>query len=191
MKLIKLLLLTLMVSAFGADAGMSAPAPGDVTVKRDTSKGEAYNPATFPHWIHVIRYRCYACHPAPFKMVNFKLRRGTLKQDRGPYEAPAAASGKETAPDEVKGKEKEKTEANSTPGEQPPPAAVPVVPVEQAGKEAEKKPSEKKEASAGKEAGKTEAERGAMHGEKGCGMCHNGNIAFKVEFKVCGKCHLK
>lgn len=25
-------------------------------------------PATFPHWIHRIRFKCYACHPQIFPM---------------------------------------------------------------------------------------------------------------------------
>ncbi len=40
---------------------------GDVVFKREG--GEGGTPAAiFPHWIHRIRYKCYACHPAPFEM---------------------------------------------------------------------------------------------------------------------------
>lgn len=28
---------------------------------------DAYQPATFPHWVHRVRYRCMACHPALFE----------------------------------------------------------------------------------------------------------------------------
>ncbi|MFQ5914319.1 MAG: cytochrome c3 family protein [Nitrospinota bacterium] len=40
---------------------------GDVVFKREG--GETGTPAAvFPHWIHRIRYKCYTCHPAMFKM---------------------------------------------------------------------------------------------------------------------------
>lgn len=40
---------------------------GDVVFKR--KGGEGGTPlAVFPHWIHRIRYKCYACHPTPFEM---------------------------------------------------------------------------------------------------------------------------
>ncbi len=28
---------------------------------------DAFPPASFPHWVHRIRYRCMACHPSPFE----------------------------------------------------------------------------------------------------------------------------
>ena len=40
---------------------------GDVVFKR--SGGPGGSPAAvFPHWVHQVRYKCYACHPAPFRM---------------------------------------------------------------------------------------------------------------------------
>lgn len=46
----------------------SAPAiEGDVVFKRPGGEGGT-PPAVFPHWIHRIRYKCYACHPALFEM---------------------------------------------------------------------------------------------------------------------------
>lgn len=55
----------------GALLAASAPAlwaaEGDVILKRD-EKEAALPRAVFPHWIHRIRYRCYACHPDPFDM---------------------------------------------------------------------------------------------------------------------------
>lgn len=40
---------------------------GDIVFKRkEEARGTA--PAVFPHWIHRIRYKCYACHPALFEM---------------------------------------------------------------------------------------------------------------------------
>jgi len=29
---------------------------------------ESYPPATFPHWTHIIRYRCFVCHPRIYPM---------------------------------------------------------------------------------------------------------------------------
>lgn len=40
---------------------------GDVVFKREAGTAEV-PPAVFPHWIHRIRYKCYACHPAIFEM---------------------------------------------------------------------------------------------------------------------------
>jgi len=40
---------------------------GDMVFKRQ--EGAAGTPpATFPHWFHRIRYKCYACHPGVFEM---------------------------------------------------------------------------------------------------------------------------
>lgn len=55
------IVLSLLVAA-GALA-----AEGDIVFKRNGSGG-AVPPAMFPHWIHRIRYKCYACHPEPFAM---------------------------------------------------------------------------------------------------------------------------
>lgn len=41
---------------------------GDVVFKRKDGGGGGIAPAVFPHWVHRIRYKCYACHPAPFEM---------------------------------------------------------------------------------------------------------------------------
>lgn len=40
---------------------------GDIVFKREGGEGGT-SPAVFPHWIHRIRYKCYACHPALFGM---------------------------------------------------------------------------------------------------------------------------
>jgi len=42
---------------------------GDVVFKRKGA-AEGVAPAYFPHWIHRIRYRCYACHDGLFKMKS-------------------------------------------------------------------------------------------------------------------------
>jgi c(7)-type cytochrome triheme protein len=40
---------------------------GDMVFKRKGGEGGT-PPAVFPHWFHRIRYKCYACHDAIFKM---------------------------------------------------------------------------------------------------------------------------
>lgn len=47
---------TLAITA-GAEEGV-------VTLKRQGGPADP-PPAVFPHWIHRIRYTCYACHPGP------------------------------------------------------------------------------------------------------------------------------
>jgi c(7)-type cytochrome triheme protein len=40
---------------------------GDIVFQTDNeARGTA--PAVFPHWVHRVRYKCYACHPAVFEM---------------------------------------------------------------------------------------------------------------------------
>jgi c(7)-type cytochrome triheme protein len=57
-----LLLGSLLVSA-------ALAVEGDVVFKRKGTTDVGGTPvAVFPHWIHRIRYKCYACHPAPFRM---------------------------------------------------------------------------------------------------------------------------
>ena len=91
MKLVRTILLGVTLVVLGATGGMSAP--GDVRMERDGSAEQAYPPATFPHWVHAIRYRCYACHPAVFKMTTFETVTGTLKQDREPFKSPNGEEG--------------------------------------------------------------------------------------------------
>ncbi len=48
-------------------AGAALAVEGDIVFKREG--GEGGTPvAVFPHWIHRIRYKCYACHDGIFKM---------------------------------------------------------------------------------------------------------------------------
>lgn len=51
----------------GVWAGSALAADGDVVFKREGEEGST-PPAVFPHWIHRIRYTCYACHPSLFEM---------------------------------------------------------------------------------------------------------------------------
>jgi c(7)-type cytochrome triheme protein len=48
--------------------GVVRAAEGDVTFERQGEPSSEYAPAVFPHWVHRIRYRCYACHDALFPM---------------------------------------------------------------------------------------------------------------------------
>ncbi len=40
---------------------------GDVVYSRATGTQE-FPPAYFPHWVHRIKYKCYACHDGLFPM---------------------------------------------------------------------------------------------------------------------------
>jgi c(7)-type cytochrome triheme protein len=62
-------LLLVFASLFlvGLLLGVALAAEGDVVFKREG--GEAGTaPTVFPHWVHRIRYKCYACHPEIFEM---------------------------------------------------------------------------------------------------------------------------
>ncbi len=55
----------LLIAGFLAGAALAVE--GDIVFKREG--GEGGTPlAVFPHWFHRIRYKCYACHDAIFKM---------------------------------------------------------------------------------------------------------------------------
>lgn len=43
-------------------------APGDLVFERQGEGAAAFLPSMFPHWVHRLRYRCYACHPVLFEM---------------------------------------------------------------------------------------------------------------------------
>ncbi len=64
-RLIIISVLLTLVIGLASSAGLAVK--GDVVFKRQGEKGGT-PPAVFPHWIHRIRYKCYACHPDPFKM---------------------------------------------------------------------------------------------------------------------------
>ncbi len=64
MKSLRLLLIgtSLLIAAAAALA-----VEGDIVFIRQIEPGGT-SPAVFPHWIHRIRYKCYACHDAVFRM---------------------------------------------------------------------------------------------------------------------------
>lgn len=160
-----ILIYVLAVLLLGAGAIASAATPGDVVIERQGSGEQAYAPATFPHWAHQIRYRCYVCHPALFKMTTMELQRGSLKEDRKSNEIPSFALTQDT-PKEANAPETENSssasgETGAAGAEQPASAA-----------------------------NDPDAVQRAMHGPEGCGLCHRGGgLAFNVEFKNCARCH--
>lgn len=62
-----LVVLILLAAATVIPSRSAVAVEGDVVFKRKDSEGGT-PPATFPHWIHRIRYKCYACHPDLFAM---------------------------------------------------------------------------------------------------------------------------
>lgn len=160
-----ILIYVVAVLLLGAGAVAGAAAPGDVLIERQGSGEQAYAPATFPHWTHQVRYRCYVCHPAVFKMTTMELQRGSLKEDRKTLPKPGIAVT-QSAPKEENAPKTEDAasaagEAESANAEQP--------------------------ASATND---PDAAQRAMHGPEGCGLCHKGGgPAFNVEFKNCARCH--
>jgi c(7)-type cytochrome triheme protein len=64
-------LLTRVATAVALASLMSSGAlavPGDIVFQRRDGVASEVAPAVFSHWYHRIRYKCYACHPAPFEM---------------------------------------------------------------------------------------------------------------------------
>ncbi len=47
--------------------GTAFAVEGDIVFKREGGAG-GVAPTVFPHWVHRIRYKCYACHPSIFEM---------------------------------------------------------------------------------------------------------------------------
>ncbi|MBI3996245.1 MAG: cytochrome c3 family protein [Candidatus Omnitrophica bacterium] len=68
---LKRFVLTLLLASLWA--GCVVAADGDVVFKREGQEGTT-PPAVFPHWIHRIRYRCYACHASLFEMKAGAVR---------------------------------------------------------------------------------------------------------------------
>jgi c(7)-type cytochrome triheme protein len=99
--------MALLITALFMSSPSSAPAtPGDIVFERE-GESQGFAPATFPHWVHRIRYRCYVCHSEIFEMKKGANKVTMEKINQGEF----------------------------------------------------------------------------------CGKCHNGKIAFHVEFQTCGRCH--
>ena len=41
---------------------------GDIVFVRKAQEGNEYPPATFPHFVHRMQFKCYVCHDAIFQM---------------------------------------------------------------------------------------------------------------------------
>jgi len=63
--LLALTLLTVM-TVFPLASGLAVY--GDIVFKPKDAPGRGVAATVFPHWVHRIRYKCYACHPALFEM---------------------------------------------------------------------------------------------------------------------------
>lgn len=48
--------------------GLGAAVEGDIVFQRKGDGAREAPPATFPHWAHRIRFKCYVCHDAIFQM---------------------------------------------------------------------------------------------------------------------------
>ncbi len=60
--------LSLLVAVIVLGVTPVMAAPGDIEFERKGVQGGPVPPATFSHWSHRIRYRCYVCHPKLFVM---------------------------------------------------------------------------------------------------------------------------
>jgi c(7)-type cytochrome triheme protein len=54
-------------AATTAAAPLQANELGDIPFARSQG-AEQFAPAYFPHWVHRLRYKCYACHDGLFAM---------------------------------------------------------------------------------------------------------------------------
>ena len=59
--------------ALGLALALALPAPvgaelGDIVFKRKEAGSEEYPPATFPHYVHRMQFKCHVCHDALFEM---------------------------------------------------------------------------------------------------------------------------
>jgi c(7)-type cytochrome triheme protein len=55
---------------------------GAVIFKRPSGPADP-PPAVFPHWIHRIRYTCYACHPGPIQPSATSLTHEVMAGGQG------------------------------------------------------------------------------------------------------------
>lgn len=66
-------LLLALLCAWGGIA-LAAPVLGDVTFVRKTKGEDDFPPATFSHWNHRVKFKCYVCHN---KTVGFEMKAGS------------------------------------------------------------------------------------------------------------------
>lgn len=52
----------------GLPTPVGAEEYGDIRFERKAAGMDDFAPATFPHWVHRMQYKCAACHDGLFKM---------------------------------------------------------------------------------------------------------------------------
>lgn len=57
-----------------ASAAVPNPVVGDVQFERKTKDSDDFAPAVFPHWVHQVKFKCYACHN---NTVGFQMKAGS------------------------------------------------------------------------------------------------------------------
>src|SRR5450830_1828173 len=79
-------LLVCALLAVLAPAAMAEPVVGDVLFVRKTKGDVDFPPATFPHWVHRVKFKCFVCHS---KAVGFE----TMKAGSAPITMEAIEKG--------------------------------------------------------------------------------------------------
>lgn len=59
-----------------ASSAMAAPVVGDVLFTRDAKvkDSDEFPPATFSHWLHRVKFKCFVCHS---KEIGFEMKAGS------------------------------------------------------------------------------------------------------------------
>ena len=68
-----------LLALLASTAASAAPAPvvGDVLFVRDAkvTDGDEFPPATFSHWLHRVKFKCFVCHS---KEIGFEMKAGSV-----------------------------------------------------------------------------------------------------------------
>jgi len=67
-------LVALGMQMASASCALAESVVGDITFERKSKGADEFAPAVFPHWVHRVKYKCYACHN---KQVNFAMKADT------------------------------------------------------------------------------------------------------------------
>lgn len=59
-----------------APLALAEPVLGDITFERKVAGAEDFPPATFSHWNHRAKYKCYVCHN---KKMGFEMKVGSAQ----------------------------------------------------------------------------------------------------------------
>ena len=68
--------IVLVTLAAVAAVASAKPVAGDVRFKRMTKGEEDFPPATFSHWVHRVKFKCYVCHN---KKLGFEMKAGQAR----------------------------------------------------------------------------------------------------------------